>query len=230
VGGFAKGAYMLGSSLVSGLVGIVQQPLLGMIESDSIAVGAVSGLGLGVLGAFTKPMSGMLQLVSSTTDGIMESAGWRDEHDVDTVKNKITKLFFNIFNNKKNSLLNPVQAIVPVITIDRQPSLLHALRVCSPFGDGSLLLVCAKVILEHGPSTLIVFEPPQGDIVLVDHRKGHIVLHRPVNVGFDPTSSRFTVSSQESTAIDFAVSAAVAPVVLHALRLHHRHLGYTPLN
>ena len=65
--GLGKGALGLGTSVVSGVVGLVKQPYEG---SKQGAMGLFKGVGMGLAGLFTKPASGVVDLVSKTTQGI----------------------------------------------------------------------------------------------------------------------------------------------------------------
>jgi len=66
--GLGKGAIGLGTSVVSGVVGLVKQPYQGA-KNDG-ALGLMKGVGKGIAGLFTKPASGVVDLVSKTSQGI----------------------------------------------------------------------------------------------------------------------------------------------------------------
>jgi len=69
--GMGKGFKGFGKSLWSGASGIVMQPFKGAKEGGVKGFG--KGLGKGFLGTVVKPVSGVVDLVSKTTEGI-ESA------------------------------------------------------------------------------------------------------------------------------------------------------------
>ena len=69
--GIGKGAKGFGKSLWSGASGIVMQPFKGAKEGGG--KGLVKGLGKGLLGTVVKPVSGVVDLVSKTTEGIESS-------------------------------------------------------------------------------------------------------------------------------------------------------------
>jgi len=63
-----KGVYGLGSSVFSGVTGLVTKPIEGAKQQGG--VGFVKGVGIGVAGIITKPVSGVVDLISKTTQGI----------------------------------------------------------------------------------------------------------------------------------------------------------------
>jgi len=69
--GMGKGAKGLGRSIWGGISGIVTQPYEG--AKDGGFVGFGKGIGKGLLGTVVKPVSGVVDLVSKTTEGIESS-------------------------------------------------------------------------------------------------------------------------------------------------------------
>jgi vacuolar protein sorting-associated protein 13A/C len=65
IDGIAKGLKGLGSSLLSGVTGIVTKPYEGAKEDGFL--GFAKGMGKGVTGLVTKPISGVVDVVSKTT-------------------------------------------------------------------------------------------------------------------------------------------------------------------
>jgi vacuolar protein sorting-associated protein 13A/C len=65
--GLGKGVLGLGTSVISGVSGLVTQPYQG---SKQGAMGLFKGVGMGIAGLFTKPASGVVDLISKTTQGI----------------------------------------------------------------------------------------------------------------------------------------------------------------
>lgn len=66
--GVGKGIGGFGKSLWSGATGLVMQPFNGAKKEGILGFG--KGLGKGVLGTVVKPVSGIVDLVSKTTEGI----------------------------------------------------------------------------------------------------------------------------------------------------------------
>ena len=62
--GIGKGFKSLGSSVASGIFGLVSKPIEG---SKDGALGLVKGVGIGFAGLVTKPVTGVVDLVSKTT-------------------------------------------------------------------------------------------------------------------------------------------------------------------
>jgi vacuolar protein sorting-associated protein 13A/C len=65
--GIVKGFMGLGTSVFSGVTGLVTKPMEG---SKQGGMGFMKGVGMGVAGLFTKPITGVVDLVSKTAQGI----------------------------------------------------------------------------------------------------------------------------------------------------------------
>ncbi|KAG1054811.1 hypothetical protein G6F43_003196 [Rhizopus delemar] len=72
INGVTQGVGYFGSSLASGITGLVTSPMEG--ASKDGAVGFVGGLGKGLVGAITKPVAGLFDMTSNITAGIRETA------------------------------------------------------------------------------------------------------------------------------------------------------------
>ena len=72
VSGFASGIKNLGQSVVGGLVNVVSVPVRSAKEGG--IKGFFKGVGLGLVGAAAKPVTGVLDLVSQTSQGMARSA------------------------------------------------------------------------------------------------------------------------------------------------------------
>ena len=70
--GLKMGAEALQDGFKSGLTGLVKAPVRGAMQSG--ASGAVRGLGLGLAGAFAKPMSGLAGFASKLAEGVGSEA------------------------------------------------------------------------------------------------------------------------------------------------------------
>ena len=79
--GLMTGASSLGLSLMSAVAGIVEQPMQSYHQMEGPASPSVAarcilkGVGKGLLGAVTKPVGGVLELVSQTGQGLMHGTG-----------------------------------------------------------------------------------------------------------------------------------------------------------
>ncbi|RCH95152.1 hypothetical protein CU098_002571, partial [Rhizopus stolonifer] len=69
--GVTQGVGYFGTSVASGVAGLVKRPIEGA-ESGGV-VGFVGGVGKGLVGAFTKPVVGFLDMASNITAGIRET-------------------------------------------------------------------------------------------------------------------------------------------------------------
>lgn len=70
-----SGFRALGGAVVSGLAGVVKEPVRGMVEEPNIIMGGVQGMARGVLGAVVKPASGLLDFVRGTAQGVASVIG-----------------------------------------------------------------------------------------------------------------------------------------------------------
>ena len=80
--GLASGASSFGLSVVSALAGVVDQPMRSVQAAGEAEMGlggyassVIKGFGKGLLGVVTKPVGGAFQLVSQTSQGLMNSVG-----------------------------------------------------------------------------------------------------------------------------------------------------------
>lgn len=69
--GFTQGLTGLGISILGALGGLAHHPL-----QASSPVGVVTGLGKGIVGAVTKPISGAAELVALTGQGVLQTVGF----------------------------------------------------------------------------------------------------------------------------------------------------------
>ena len=75
--GLAHGARDLGKGIVSGLTGVVSQPIKGAMEEGGL--GFVKGIGKGITGAVLKPVVGVVDTVSDLATGIKNTTTLFDE-------------------------------------------------------------------------------------------------------------------------------------------------------
>ncbi|KAI4462018.1 vacuolar protein sorting-associated protein 13b [Holotrichia oblita] len=74
--GFLQGLTGLGISLLGAVGGIAHHPLQSVLSDGASPRSLVAGVGLGLVGVFTKPLSGAADLVALTGQGFLQGAGW----------------------------------------------------------------------------------------------------------------------------------------------------------
>lgn len=74
--GLVQGLTGLGISLLGAVGGIAHHPLQSVVNEGASTRGLVKGVGLGLVGAITKPLSGAAELVALTGQGLLHGAGW----------------------------------------------------------------------------------------------------------------------------------------------------------
>ncbi|XP_043268199.1 vacuolar protein sorting-associated protein 13B isoform X2 [Venturia canescens] len=78
--GMAQGLYQgltgFGMSLLGAVAGLAHHPLQQVLSGGATPRGLVTGVGLGIVGAVTKPLSGAAELVALTGQGLLEGTGW----------------------------------------------------------------------------------------------------------------------------------------------------------
>ncbi|KAG7190764.1 hypothetical protein KM043_006836 [Ampulex compressa] len=78
--GMAQGLYQgitgLGMSLLAAVAGIAHHPLQQVWSGEATTKSLVTGVGLGLVGVVTKPLSGAAELVALTGQGLLQGAGW----------------------------------------------------------------------------------------------------------------------------------------------------------
>ncbi|XP_050449510.1 intermembrane lipid transfer protein VPS13B isoform X1 [Cataglyphis hispanica] len=78
--GMAQGLYQgltgLGMSLLAAVAGLAHHPLQQVWSGEATTKSLVTGVGLGLVGVVTKPLSGAAELVALTGQGLLEGAGW----------------------------------------------------------------------------------------------------------------------------------------------------------
>ncbi|CAG9862164.1 unnamed protein product [Phyllotreta striolata] len=76
--GFMQGLTGLGVSLLGAIGGVAHHPLQFMIAEGVSPISLVTGVGLGLVGMVTKPLSGAAELVALTGQGLLQGAGWNN--------------------------------------------------------------------------------------------------------------------------------------------------------
>lgn len=71
-----QGLTGLGISLLGAIGGIAHHPLQSIVSNGPTTSNLITGVGLGIVGIFTKPLSGAADLVALTGQGLLQGAGW----------------------------------------------------------------------------------------------------------------------------------------------------------
>ncbi|XP_012153493.2 vacuolar protein sorting 13B isoform X2 [Megachile rotundata] len=74
--GFYQGLTGLGMSLLAAVAGLAHHPLQQVWSGEITTKSLVTGVGLGLVGVVTKPLSGAAELVALTGQGLLQGAGW----------------------------------------------------------------------------------------------------------------------------------------------------------
>ncbi|EZA51369.1 Vacuolar protein sorting-associated protein 13B [Ooceraea biroi] len=78
--GMAQGLYQgltgFGMSLLAAVAGLAHHPLQQAWSGEATTKSLVTGVGLGLVGVVTKPLSGAAELVALTGQGLLQGAGW----------------------------------------------------------------------------------------------------------------------------------------------------------
>jgi vacuolar protein sorting-associated protein 13B len=74
--GFMLGLTGLGISLLGAVGGIAHHPLQSIMADGASPRSLAAGVGLGLVGVITKPLSGAAELVALTGQGLLQGAGW----------------------------------------------------------------------------------------------------------------------------------------------------------
>ncbi|WRT64162.1 uncharacterized protein IL334_001091 [Kwoniella shivajii] len=82
--GVAAGASAFADSVTSAFEGVASKPIEGAEKEG--ALGFTKGIGKGVVGLFTKPVVGVMDFVSSSTEGIRNTTTVFDQSDLDRVR------------------------------------------------------------------------------------------------------------------------------------------------
>ncbi|CAH0555543.1 unnamed protein product [Brassicogethes aeneus] len=74
--GFMQGMTGLGISLLGAVGGIAHHPLQSVMSDGASPRSLAAGVGLGLVGVITKPLSGAAELLALTGQGLLQGAGW----------------------------------------------------------------------------------------------------------------------------------------------------------
>ncbi|KAL3269016.1 hypothetical protein HHI36_008100 [Cryptolaemus montrouzieri] len=76
--GLVQGLTGLGISILGAIGGIAHHPLQSVISDGGSPRSLAAGLGLGIVGIITKPLSGAAELLALTGQGLLQGAGWNN--------------------------------------------------------------------------------------------------------------------------------------------------------
>ncbi|CAB3369189.1 Hypothetical predicted protein [Cloeon dipterum] len=118
--GVVQGLSSLGISLLGAISGIAHHPLQAIIHQNSSPLsGLVTGVGLGLVGVITKPLSGAAEFVALTGQGLLHGAGWsslpkaRNEAPIEQSSNRTGAQLQHVW--KSSSLDDPIIMAVEAI-------------------------------------------------------------------------------------------------------------------
>lgn len=91
--GIGKGFMSFGSSMVSGITGVVTKPIEGAKENS--AKGFFKGVGTGLSGLITKPVAGAVDIVTKTSQGIQSDMTDNIECITNNFRMRPPRAFYN---------------------------------------------------------------------------------------------------------------------------------------
>ncbi|XP_055587583.1 intermembrane lipid transfer protein VPS13B [Uranotaenia lowii] len=141
--GFTQGLTGLGISILGAVGGLAHHPLQARSPID-----VVTGVGKGIVGAFTKPISGAAELVALTGQGMLHSVGY-------------------------NTLPSPKYIQQPIQRLDPIPY--KALWEPQALCEGRLLFTVQATHVNRGLYKLVVVAIYQGTLVLLDADQGQFL-------------------------------------------------------
>ncbi|KAK0091414.1 hypothetical protein PV326_003263, partial [Microctonus aethiopoides] len=101
--GMAQGLYQglsgFGISLLAAVGGLAHHPLQHVWSGETTTRGLVTGVGLGLVGVVTKPLSGAAELVALTGQGLLHRTGW---NSLPTSRHSSNSMITNKFINTLN--------------------------------------------------------------------------------------------------------------------------------
>ncbi|XP_059469479.1 intermembrane lipid transfer protein VPS13B isoform X2 [Neocloeon triangulifer] len=111
--GVIQGLSSLGISLLGAISGIAHHPLQAIMHQNSSPLsGLVTGVGLGLVGVITKPLSGAAEFVALTGQGLLHGAGWsslpmaKGEASIESSSNRMAAQLQHTW--KSSSLDDPI--------------------------------------------------------------------------------------------------------------------------
>jgi hypothetical protein len=112
--GVFKGLLSIGSGVVSGITGVVSEPIREVQKKG--AIGIVTGVGKGVSGLVTKPLAGVIDMGVKTTQGVINTPG--------TLGRAASRAFEGTSTEKKSPPLPPPAN--PIFGVPHEVSLQNA--------------------------------------------------------------------------------------------------------
>lgn len=128
--GLLQGLTGLGISLLGAVGGIAHHPLQSVMSEGASTRGLVTGVGLGLVGAITKPLSGAAELVALAGQGLLHGAGWTSLPKVR--RQSVTEYAFS----NANSQLKYSWKLIAGLGVGRH-ALLHVTEATCPTSSGS---------------------------------------------------------------------------------------------
>ncbi|KAK9889546.1 hypothetical protein WA026_006901 [Henosepilachna vigintioctopunctata] len=195
--GLIQGLTGLGISILGAIGGIAHHPLQSVISEGGSPRSLAAGLGLGLVGIITKPLSGAAELLALTGQGLLQGAGWNNLpeqrnkpvlHNMFSSNSSILKYEwkFTSLNDCKVLHMSDATSICPgseytsVALIITNKNLV-IMNVDDDVIQNVINLSQLECIKTNGDPTLLSFElvPLQTEIIRIDD---------DINIEMDPAS------------------------------------------
>lgn len=85
------------------MAGLAHHPLQQVWSGEATTKSLVTGVGLGLVGVVTKPLSGAAELVALTGQGLLQGAGWNSLPTVSSSNRCLPvsiRLYYNIYSSR----------------------------------------------------------------------------------------------------------------------------------
>ncbi|XP_044002415.1 vacuolar protein sorting-associated protein 13B [Aphidius gifuensis] len=149
--GLYQGLTGFGISILAAVAGIAHHPLQNFLSGQVSTSGLVTGIGVGLVGVVTKPLSGAAELVALTGQGLLHRTGW---NSLPTPKRQSS-----IFNN--NNYQNNHMIISTRYYWKLEP-------ILSKKSDKILHTCCGKFIDDKGNIFIVTILLTRKDLIVIN--------------------------------------------------------------
>lgn len=162
--GLMQGLTGLGISILGAVGGLAHHPLQSVLSGQPSPRGVVTGVGRGLVGVFTKPLSGAADLVAMTGQGLLQGAGWSNlpqlRQQTKVEKEKIQRSALIKYSSKIQHP-NAIQCLLVIeATLETSPSCFKAV---------TLMLTTQSVIILSADGDNVESQLPLMDIILPEN-------------------------------------------------------------
>ncbi|KAK3912926.1 Vacuolar protein sorting-associated protein 13B [Frankliniella fusca] len=163
--GLLQGLTGLGISILGAVGGLAHHPLQSVLSGQPSPRGVVTGVGRGLVGMFTKPLSGAADLVAMTGQGLLQGAGWSNlprqrDHAKEAEKGKQHRSALVKFTNKIKPPNVSQCLLVLEATLETSSTRFKAV---------TLLLTTQNLIVLSADGDRVESQLPLTDIILPDN-------------------------------------------------------------